>query len=140
MIMVRRSRTSYSRFRRPLDGLGWTVVNAFATKVSAVPPVAPSGLRWMLLWRVSAARSSTLWRMERLPAATIAVQPDRHVGCVQRVREVDDSATPFTVQRIRAALDEGHGVRETARRLKVSAAKVSEVRRTAATTTSDLHP
>ena len=32
--------------------------------------------------------------------------------------------TPFTVQRIRAALDEGRGVRETARLLKVSAAKV----------------
>jgi DNA invertase Pin-like site-specific DNA recombinase len=37
--------------------------------------------------------------------------------------------TPFTVQRIRAALDQGRGVRETARLLKVSAAKVSEVRR-----------
>ena len=40
--------------------------------------------------------------------------------------------TPFTVQRIRAALDEGRGVRETARLLKVSAAKVSEVRRMSA--------
>ena len=38
--------------------------------------------------------------------------------------------TPFTVQRIRAALDQGRGVRETARLLKVSAAKVSEIRRT----------
>jgi DNA invertase Pin-like site-specific DNA recombinase len=38
--------------------------------------------------------------------------------------------TPFKVQRIRAALGEGRGVRETARLLKVSAAKVSEVRRT----------
>jgi DNA invertase Pin-like site-specific DNA recombinase len=37
--------------------------------------------------------------------------------------------TPFTLQRIRAALDQGRGVRETARLLKVSAAKVSEVRR-----------
>ena len=37
--------------------------------------------------------------------------------------------TPFQVQRIRLALDEGRGVRETARLLKVSAAKVSEVRR-----------
>ena len=37
--------------------------------------------------------------------------------------------TPFKVQRIRAALDEGRGVRETARLLKVSPAKVSEVRR-----------
>ena len=32
------------------------------------------------------------------------------------------------MQRIRAALDEGCGVRETARLLKVSAAKVGEVR------------
>src|SRR4249919_1678633 len=38
--------------------------------------------------------------------------------------------TPFTVQRIRAALDEGRGVRETARLLKVSGAKVSAIRRT----------
>jgi hypothetical protein len=47
--------------------------------------------------------------------------------------------TPFTVQRIRAALDQGRGVRETARLLKVSPAKVSEVRRMSATTTTDLH-
>jgi DNA invertase Pin-like site-specific DNA recombinase len=40
--------------------------------------------------------------------------------------------TPFQVQRIRLALDEGRGVRETARLLKVSAAKVSEVRRMSA--------
>ena len=37
--------------------------------------------------------------------------------------------TPFKIGRIRAALDEGRGVRETARLLKVSAAKVSEIRR-----------
>jgi DNA invertase Pin-like site-specific DNA recombinase len=42
--------------------------------------------------------------------------------------------TPFTVQRIRRALDEGRGVRETARLLKVSAAKVSEIRRSMPTT------
>jgi DNA invertase Pin-like site-specific DNA recombinase len=47
--------------------------------------------------------------------------------------------TPFQVQRIRAALDEGRGVRETARLLKVSAAKVSEVRRMSATS-AGLHP
>ena len=41
--------------------------------------------------------------------------------------------TPFQVQRIRLALDEGRGVRETARLLKVSAAKVSEIRRMSAT-------
>jgi DNA invertase Pin-like site-specific DNA recombinase len=47
--------------------------------------------------------------------------------------------TPFTVRRIRAALDEGRGVRDTARLLKVSAAKVSEVRRMSATVI-DVHP
>jgi hypothetical protein len=36
---------------------------------------------------------------------------------------------PLKIGRIRAALDEGRGVRETARLLKVSAAKVSVVRR-----------
>lgn len=40
--------------------------------------------------------------------------------------------TPFQIGRIRAALNEGHGVRATARMLKVSAAKVSEVRRMSA--------
>jgi DNA invertase Pin-like site-specific DNA recombinase len=43
--------------------------------------------------------------------------------------------TPFQVGRIRAALDEGRGVRETARLLKVSAAKVSQIRRMSASTT-----
>jgi DNA invertase Pin-like site-specific DNA recombinase len=37
--------------------------------------------------------------------------------------------TPFKIGRIRAALDEGKGVRETARLLKVSPAKVSAIRR-----------
>ena len=40
--------------------------------------------------------------------------------------------TPYQIGRIRAALDEGRGVRETARLLKVSPAKVSEVKRLAA--------
>ena len=40
--------------------------------------------------------------------------------------------TPYTIRRIRSALDEGRGVRETARMLKVSPAKVSQVRRMAA--------
>ena len=40
---------------------------------------------------------------------------------------------PRSRSRIRAALDEGRGVRETARLLKVCAAKVSEVRRMSAT-------
>jgi hypothetical protein len=35
---------------------------------------------------------------------------------------------------VRAALEEGRGVRETARLLKVSPAKVSQVRRMSATT------
>jgi DNA invertase Pin-like site-specific DNA recombinase len=41
---------------------------------------------------------------------------------------------PIKIDRIRLALDQGKGIRETARLLKVSAAKVSEVRRMAATT------
>jgi hypothetical protein len=45
--------------------------------------------------------------------------------------------TPFTVQRIRRALDQGRGERETARLLKVSAAKVPEVRRTTALSVLD---
>lgn len=40
--------------------------------------------------------------------------------------------TPYQVGRIRASLDEGRGIRATARLLKVSAAKVSEVRRSMA--------
>ncbi len=36
---------------------------------------------------------------------------------------------PYKMERIRRALDEGRGVRETARLLKVSAAKVSAIRR-----------
>jgi DNA invertase Pin-like site-specific DNA recombinase len=47
--------------------------------------------------------------------------------------------TPFKIDRIRSALGEGRGVRETARLLKVSAAKVSEVRRMAATAV-DVNP
>ena len=46
---------------------------------------------------------------------------------------------PFKIDRNRAALDEGRGVRETARLLKISAAKVSEVRRMSATS-AGLHP
>jgi DNA invertase Pin-like site-specific DNA recombinase len=42
--------------------------------------------------------------------------------------------TLFTVQRIRTSLDEGRGVRATARLLKISAAKVSEIRRMSAPT------
>jgi hypothetical protein len=37
--------------------------------------------------------------------------------------------TPYQTERIRTALADGRGVRETARLLKVSAAKVSEIRR-----------
>jgi hypothetical protein len=40
--------------------------------------------------------------------------------------------TPFQIGRIRHAMGEGRGVHETARLLKVSAAKVSEVRRMSA--------
>ena len=37
--------------------------------------------------------------------------------------------TPYQIDKVRAALADGRGVRETARLLKISAAKVSEVRR-----------
>lgn len=47
--------------------------------------------------------------------------------------------TPFKIGRIRAALDEGRGVRATARLLKVSPVKVSEVRRMSAAARIDLH-
>ncbi len=42
--------------------------------------------------------------------------------------------TPFTVQRIQSVLDQGRGMSETTRLLKVSAAKVSEIRSMSATT------
>ena len=60
---------------------------------------------------------------------------DRVLAGLHRARTVEGKRlgrppmTPFTVGRIRAALAEGRGVRETARLLKVSAAKVSEIRR-----------
>jgi len=38
--------------------------------------------------------------------------------------------SPFRVELVRAALAEGNGVRQTARMLKISAAKVSEIKRT----------
>jgi DNA invertase Pin-like site-specific DNA recombinase len=40
--------------------------------------------------------------------------------------------SPMKIERVRRALDEGRGVRETARLLKMSAAKVSEIRRMSA--------
>ena len=64
---------------------------------------------------------------------------DRVMAGLDRARSSDKRLcmprmAPFKIDRIRAALDEGRGVRETARLLKVSAAKVSEVRRMSATT------
>lgn len=44
-------------------------------------------------------------------------------------RLVRPRTTPYNVGRIQRALDEGRGVRETARLLKVSPAKVAQVRR-----------
>jgi DNA invertase Pin-like site-specific DNA recombinase len=43
--------------------------------------------------------------------------------------------TPAKIERVRRALDEGRGVRETARLLNISAAKVTEIRRMSASTT-----
>jgi hypothetical protein len=56
----------------------------------------------------------------------------------QGVRQAPGQAQDDAVQidRIRAALDEGRGVRETTRLLKVSPAKVSEMRRIAAPITT----
>ena len=69
---------------------------------------------------------------------------DRVLAALERARSSGKRlgrprTTPFTVQRIRAALDAGRGVRETVRLLKVSAAKVSEVRRMSVAT-AVLHP
>jgi DNA invertase Pin-like site-specific DNA recombinase len=60
---------------------------------------------------------------------------DRVLAGLSRARHVDGKRlgrppmTPFKVGCIRAALGEGKGIRETARLLKVSAAKVSAVKR-----------
>ena len=60
---------------------------------------------------------------------------DRVLAGLHRARHVNGKRlgrppmTPYQIERIRTALVEGRGVRETARLLKVSAAKVSEIRR-----------
>src|SRR5690348_14032686 len=51
------SRTRYSRSTRPLDGLAGPWV-AYATRGSAAPAGATSGLGWMLCLRVSLGASS----------------------------------------------------------------------------------
>lgn len=72
-----------------------------------------------------------------------AMVRDRVLAGLQRARASGKRlgrprTTPFKIDRIRGALDEGRGVRETARLLKVSPAKVSEVRRMSAMTTAEL--
>jgi hypothetical protein len=67
---------------------------------------------------------------------------DRVMAGVDRVRAAGrrlgrPRTTPYQIGRTRAALDEGPGVGETARLLKVSPAKVSAVRRMSA---ADAHP
>ena len=60
---------------------------------------------------------------------------DRVLAGLHRARHVNGKrlgrppTTPYQIERIRTALAEGRGVRKTARLLKVSAAKVSEIRR-----------
>jgi DNA invertase Pin-like site-specific DNA recombinase len=60
---------------------------------------------------------------------------DRVLAGLHRARHVDGKrlgrppTTPFKVGLIRTALADGKGIRETARFLKVSAAKVSEIKR-----------
>ena len=67
--------------------------------------------------------------------------PDRLASLIGQInltgsRSGGRGISPTTSVRNRAALDEGRGVREAARLLKVSAAKVSKVRRMSATTTA----
>lgn len=67
-----------------------------------------------------------------------AMVRDRVLAGLHRARHVSGKRlgrppmTPYQVERIRTALADGRGVRETARLLKVSAAKVSEIRRSMA--------
>jgi DNA invertase Pin-like site-specific DNA recombinase len=63
-----------------------------------------------------------------------AMVKDRVMAGLNRARQAGKRlgrppTTPYRMERIRRALDEGRGVRETARLLKVSAAKVSAIRR-----------
>jgi DNA invertase Pin-like site-specific DNA recombinase len=74
-----------------------------------------------------------------------AMIPDRVLAGLDRARSSGKRigrprTTPFQVPPIRLALDEDRGVRETARLLKVSAAKVSEVRRMSAATADSTSP
>ena len=78
------------------------------------------------LLKISAAKVSEVRRMSA--AARIGIERPSSGKRLGRPR-----TTPFQMQRIRLALDEGRAVRETARLLKVSAAKVSEIRRMSAT-------
>lgn len=61
---------------------------------------------------------------------------DRVMAGLHRARHVEGKRLgrprlpPIRLEQIRQSLKDGRGVRETARRLKVSAAKVSEIRRT----------
>jgi DNA invertase Pin-like site-specific DNA recombinase len=62
---------------------------------------------------------------------------DRMIAGLERARASGKRlgrprTTPYTIRRIQAVLDQGRGVRETARMLKVSPAKLSQVRRMAA--------
>lgn len=67
---------------------------------------------------------------------------DRVMAGIFRAKHIDQKRLgrppipPYRIERIREALAEGRGVRETARMLQVSAAKVTEVRRAMTTPTS----
>jgi DNA invertase Pin-like site-specific DNA recombinase len=71
---------------------------------------------------------------------------DRVMAGLHRARHVEGKRlgrppiSTIKLNRIRDALTEGHGVRETARLLRVSAAKVSEVRRTMAQVNTETTP
>ena len=67
---------------------------------------------------------------------------DRVLAGLHRAKHIEKKRlgrppiSSYRIERIREALAEGRGIRETARLLKVSAAKVSEVRRSMAAATS----
>jgi DNA invertase Pin-like site-specific DNA recombinase len=143
------------------ERLGWTVVAiSTATRASVAPRGATGGLGWMLCSRASPGEFDIVaaWSVCRLGRSLpdligplselrsreidlylhrVMAGPDRARSSGKRLGR--PRTTPFKIDRIRAALDEGRGVRETARLLKVSATKVSEIRRMSAATI-DLHP
>ena len=173
VIAARPSRTSYSRFRRPLDGLAGPIVAVFRDEGisgskgrdkrpgldALLKGVARREFDIVAAWsvcRLGRSLSDLIGLLGELRSRDIdlylhqqaldtstpsgralfgmlgvfseferAMIRDRVMAGLDRARSSGKRlgrprTTPFTVQRIRAALDEGRGVRETARLLKVS--------------------